>query len=228
MLETLVNFLIQQEDEKNFSADTLVLAGNSLPNLISYTAKFVKEKKIKTVMFCGGIGHGTQFLIDNYKEMMPELHMENFSQLPEATIMLEIFKQTYGDISQLDIIKEEQSTNTGENARFSLAAFDNPPEKIWLVQDPLLKKRSLLTFQKNWPIPTKDIALMPYPTFDENWWPKEYYLSLVIGEIRRLHDDEQGYGPKGANYIPHVDIPDNVWQAYLAVKDLLIRDVRKN
>lgn len=228
MLDILVNFLIQQEDKKDFSADTLVLAGNSLPNLIIDTATFVKEKKIQTVLFCGGIGHGTQFLIHNCKKMLPEMVTKDFSQLSEAEIMLRIFEKTYGDTSQLTIIKEERSTNTGENARFSLAAFEEVPEKIWLVQDPLLKKRSLLTFQKNWPLPAENIALMPYPNFDKNWWPEDYFLSLVIGEIRRLHDDEAGYGPKGADYIPHVDIPEKVWQAYLATKDLLIADVRKN
>ena len=41
-------------------------------------------------------------------------------------------------------------------------------------------------------------------------WPRERFYSLLMGEIRRLRDDESGYGPKGAGFIPHVDIPADV------------------
>ena len=32
-------------------------------------------------------------------------------------------------------------------------------------------------------------------------------MELLLGEIRRLRDDESGYGPQGAGFIGHVDIP---------------------
>ena len=41
-------------------------------------------------------------------------------------------------------------------------------------------------------------------------WPCERFYSLLMGEIRRLRDDENGYGPKGCGFIPHVDIPVDV------------------
>lgn len=39
-----------------------------------------------------------------------------------------------------------------------------------------------------------------------------------MGEIPRLQDDENGYGPKGKNFIAHVDIPETVQEACERVK----------
>ena len=32
----------------------------------------------------------------------------------------------------------------------------------------------------------------------------------MLGEISRLSDDDHGYGPRGAGFIVHVDLPDDV------------------
>ena len=39
-------------------------------------------------------------------------------------------------------------------------------------------------------------------------------IQLALGEIPRLRDDEQGYGPRGRGYIVHVDIPEEVERAW--------------
>lgn len=47
----------------------------------------------------------------------------------------------------------------------------------------------------------------------------ERYLSLIAGELPRLRDDETGYGPRGKDFIIHVDIPrdiENAWQVLQA------------
>lgn len=41
-------------------------------------------------------------------------------------------------------------------------------------------------------------------------WPVERYLSLLTGELPRLHDDSDGYGPRGRDFIVHVDFPAEV------------------
>jgi len=38
-------------------------------------------------------------------------------------------------------------------------------------------------------------------------------LSLIPGELARLRDDSQGYGPNGRDFIVHVDIPDEIAHA---------------
>ena len=48
-------------------------------------------------------------------------------------------------------------------------------------------------------------------------WDMERYISLLMGEIPRLSDDENGYGPRGKNFIAHVDIPEEVRAAFEAL-----------
>lgn len=45
-------------------------------------------------------------------------------------------------------------------------------------------------------------------------WPIERFLSLVLGEIPRLRDDADGYGPRGRGFIDHVDVPPSVLAAH--------------
>jgi len=49
-------------------------------------------------------------------------------------------------------------------------------------------------------------------------WEMERYISLLMGEIPRLTDNEEGYGPLGKNYIVHVDIPQDVEEAFAEMK----------
>ena len=53
--------------------------------------------------------------------------------------------------------------------------------------------------------------------YEENihgMWKIERYVNLLMGEIPRLSDDANGYGPNGKNYIAHVDIPEKVKVAF--------------
>ncbi|EIY0006856.1 YdcF family protein, partial [Salmonella enterica] len=53
----------------------------------------------------------------------------------------------------------------------------------------------------------------------EGIWTVARYLSLIAGELPRLRDDETGYGPRGKDFIIHVDIPRDVetaWQVLQA------------
>ena len=52
-------------------------------------------------------------------------------------------------------------------------------------------------------------------------------MTLLMGEIPRLSDDENGYGPKGKDYIAHVDIPEKVEQAFLKLKQVYGSMVRE-
>jgi hypothetical protein len=40
-----------------------------------------------------------------------------------------------------------------------------------------------------------------------------------MGEVPRLRDDTDGYGPRGRDFIAHVDLPQEVEIAYLALLD---------
>ena len=49
-------------------------------------------------------------------------------------------------------------------------------------------------------------------------WPMERYLTLLMGEISRLSDTPEGYGPSGKGYIAHVEIPEEVETAFTQLK----------
>jgi hypothetical protein len=51
-------------------------------------------------------------------------------------------------------------------------------------------------------------------------WRLPRFLGLLMGEIPRLRDDKEGYGPRGKGFIVHVDIPDEVEEAWRRVKDV--------
>lgn len=64
---------------------------------------------------------------------------------------------------------------------------------------------------------TKVIVENSTLTYDkEIWgmWEINRYISLLLGEIPRLSDDENGYGPNGKGFIAHVDVPTEVRNAF--------------
>lgn len=58
-------------------------------------------------------------------------------------------------------------------------------------------------------------------------WELERYVSLLLGEIPRLTDNETGYGPKGRGFIAHVDIPPKVQTAFTELSQAFPRSVRE-
>ncbi len=49
-------------------------------------------------------------------------------------------------------------------------------------------------------------------------WDMDRYITLLMGEIPRLSDNADGYGPKGKGYITHVDIPKEAEDAFEELK----------
>jgi hypothetical protein len=58
-------------------------------------------------------------------------------------------------------------------------------------------------------------------------WTVTRFTALLLGEMRRLYDDEHGYGPRGADFIDHVDIPGEVMDAYQRLVVTLPHSVRE-
>ncbi|KAJ9299965.1 hypothetical protein DTO217A2_8071 [Paecilomyces variotii] len=48
----------------------------------------------------------------------------------------------------------------------------------------------------------------------EGLWDFERFYDLIMGEIPRLRDDKEGYGPNGKGFITHVDVPWDVEEAW--------------
>ena len=67
-------------------------------------------------------------------------------------------------------------------------------------------------------------------TYDKDipgMWDTDHFITLLMGEIPRLTDDKNGYGPKGKSYLVHIDIPDNVKNAFSQLKKIYTNSVRQ-
>ncbi|EME44801.1 hypothetical protein DOTSEDRAFT_173172 [Dothistroma septosporum NZE10] len=190
----------------------------------------------RCLVLVGGVGHSTEHLWnaieqhEQYRAIGSEVR-----GLPEARVM-ETLLQKYFDVNKItsqgcQILIEDQSTNCGSNAIETRKVLDaaglTDINTTLIVQDPTMSLRTLKSFEKAYEssdstfnfhcgplfIPTIAPGIMPdqiiYDTHfpAPSLWPFDRFLSLIIGETPRLRDNVNGYGPKGKNFIGHVDIP---------------------
>lgn len=59
-------------------------------------------------------------------------------------------------------------------------------------------------------------AQLVYENDIKGMWDMDRYITLLMGEIPRLSDSTEGYGPNGKGYIAHVDIPIEVDQPFFS------------
>ncbi|BEJ16612.1 hypothetical protein CspHIS471_0600130 [Cutaneotrichosporon sp. HIS471] len=139
------------------------------------------------------------------------------------------------------LLLDPLSTNCGSNAIESKRLLDDAgiwPKRIFVVQDPTMHRRTLASFEKvyaedqragrqgmpeiqGWTLQPKVVlgekGALEWETDeadDDQLWEPARFVSLVLGEIPRLRDDQNGYGPSGSGYIAHVDIPQDVEEAW--------------
>lgn len=72
-----------------------------------------------------------------------------------------------------------------------------------------------------------DNSTLAYENEITGMWDIQTYISLLMGEIPRLSDDANGYGPKGKNFIAHVDIPAAVRRAFDEIRTAYPHLIRK-
>lgn len=205
--------------------DLLILFGGSIPEGCRVLAKAHQQNLAKHYLLVGGAGHTTDSL---RQKMQPYLPKINISTKSEAEIFSLYLNQQY-NIN--DCLLETTSTNCGNNITYTLELLKQLsifPKSIIFMQDATMQNRMDAGFRK---YISADTALINYATYKtyftvkgdklclENniiWemWDINRYIELIMGEIPRLWDNQEGYGPKGKNFIAHVDIPQEVLEAY--------------
>ena len=50
-------------------------------------------------------------------------------------------------------------------------------------------------------------------------WPVTRYLGLLLGELPRLQDTPEGYGPRGKDFISHVTFPPEILDAWRQLRE---------
>ncbi len=217
--------------------DVFVLFGGSILEGGNVLAEAIKAKIAEEYIIVGGAGHTT--------ETLREIVGKNFNgidtkDLTEAEIFNMYIKEMYG--FQADYL-ECNSTNCGNNITLLLELMQINHIKcdsIILAQDATMQYRMAATLKK---YVSDEVLIINYATYQVNviqkadeliyqkqplgMWNIDRYITLLMGEIPRLSDDENGYGPRGKNFISHVDIPQEVKYAFEELKVLFSESIRE-
>lgn len=210
-------------------ADLLILFGGSIIEGFDVAGKGFLEGISDNFMLVGGEGHTTEKLRDTVKGLFPNLQITKES---EASIMKKYISSKY-NLSKFYL--EENSTNCGNNVTYAIDLIKRnnlPLKNIIIIQDSTMQLRMDAVFKKY--IPHSNIInFAPYRAkvivkdnklqFENNnilgMWEMDKFISLLMGEIPRLHDTKDGYGPKGQNFLAHIHIPSEVLDAFDYLKE---------
>ncbi len=229
-----LNLLTTDELQHKFQitkADVAILFGGSIIAGGDVFAQIIKHKLAKKYMIVGGSGHTTQTLLQTMQQLYPELYIGDVSNLSEA----ECFSRYLDGKYHLSVnFLEKKSTNCGNNITFCLDMLHQHgiyPKSILFVQDATMQHRMDAGFRK---YVASEVKLINYAAYQaeiivsnnqlvyaekiSGMWTIERYLSLLLGEIPRLQNDVNGYGPRGKNFIAKVHIPTKVLTAYEILK----------
>ncbi|WP_343250810.1 YdcF family protein [Diplocloster hominis] len=213
-------------------ADVLMVFGNDLPAVALCGAKGLRDGLADWLVFCGGVGHSTMRLRKTVAAN-PEygISFKEISNASEAKIFQKIAVRV-GGVDEKRILLEETSGNCSENGKNGLEVLRNAgitARSVILMQDPLMQRRSRASLEMFLTDEMRLISYAPFvPLVDENLcvrnrfsdlWPAGRFLELLLGEIPRLRDDRNGYGPAGKRFITHVDIPGEIEAAYQRLKE---------
>lgn len=212
-------------------ADVLMVFGNEVLFVAELAAKAMEWGLADYLMICGGVGHSTETLRMNMMSMDGlNRDYKELQKLSEAELYRNIVLEHYC-ITEDYILIDTKSTNCSENARNGIGILKRkglPHNNIILMQDPLMQLRSYQSLKRCVNKECKIINYAPFiPSVNKVFdygigmpkvWDKKRFFELILGEIPRLRDDQNGYGPHGKNYIGHVEIPGNIEEAYSEIK----------
>ena len=209
--------------------DVLVLCGSAVLGAIDVAAAAYRRGLAGRILVSGGVGHSTPYLRDALRGH-PRYGDVPTAARSEAAVTADVLRTHHG-VPGDALLVEEQSTNCGENASCSVDVLRRESlqvRSLLVVQDPTMQRRTHESFRRSLR-EAPDVRLLSYAPFvptvpdagaagvtDDDGtevWSMDRFRSLLLGEVRRLHDDEHGYGPRGADFLDHVEIPADVLAA---------------
>ncbi len=176
-------------------ADLILVLGSHDTRVAERGAQLFLDGWAPWLMFSGGLGRLTS-------GMWEQSEADKFSGI---AIKMGVPKDK--------ILVENQSTNTGENIRFSrelLRRHNLSPQKFILVQKPYMERRTYATFGQNWP-EKEIIVTSPQISFDD--YPNgqissDDVINIMVGDLQRI-----AIYPKQGFQIAQ-EIPVDVWDAF--------------
>lgn len=191
LIQVLWNYMKMHHKLKH--ADCIIGLGTMDTNVANIASELYLKGYANKLIFSGGLGKVT------YK-LWNETEAEKF-----AKIAIE------KGVPSKDIYIEKESTNTGDNFRFSKRLIENEKLDIKsciVVCKPYDEKRAYAAFKKIMPeyeviIHSENITCEEYYEKNGNEW-----VNVLVGDIQRMKlFYEKGWQIK-------MDIPKNVWNAY--------------
>lgn len=180
-------------------SDAILVLCSHDTRVAEYAAQLFLDRWAPRLIFSGGLGAIT-------KRLFTEPEADQF-----AAIAIGL------GVPADCIIIENQSTNTGENVRFTrqlLAARAIDARTIILVQKPYMERRAFATFRKVWPAPdlcvtSPRVSLEQYLRgYASDALSAADVVSIMVGDLQRI----KLYPDRGFQ-IPQ-PIPDEVWLAF--------------
>jgi uncharacterized SAM-binding protein YcdF (DUF218 family) len=190
-------------------ADVLVLCGSAVLATLDTAGDLWRREVVRTILVTGGVGHSTELL----RAAVTGVPTAGRS---EAAILADLLVRDHG-VPRDALVLEEAATHCGENAAFALALLGERAGRLVVVQDPTMQRRTHASFEHHAGAEVEvrsHAPFVPVGAARDGVWTEERFASLVLGEVRRLRDDADGYGPRGAGFIGHVDVPAEVAAAY--------------
>lgn len=211
-------------------ADVMVFFGGSILCGGDVLARAMEEGVAAHYIISGGAGHTTGALREQAHKVCPEIWKQNLEAETEAEIFAAYLKSKTRKVPDA---LERESTNCGNNITNVLALLKErglPANRMIIAQDATMQQRMDAVLRKFAP----DTVIVNYATYQAQvkevdgqlrftrkilgMWEMDRYLSLLMGEIPRLTNDREGYGPKGKDYLAAVTIPREVREAFDALK----------
>jgi uncharacterized SAM-binding protein YcdF (DUF218 family) len=223
--------------------DCVVLLGNSLLPTAEAAFGAIAAGLSTRLLITGGVGHSTPPLREAMAAH-PRYRDVDSAGRGEADLLAEIATRHWclDPASVLTEHRSTNCGENAIESRRLLETAGLEADTILLLQDPTMQRRSHATFRHVWAQATaRRVTFVNFPTFVPAveapsdgglrftrsptgpglapggallHWPMPRFLSLILGEIPRLRDDEAGYGPRGRGFIDHVDIPADVLAAH--------------
>ena len=183
------------------SASVIMALGSNDPRVADRAAELYLEGRAPVLLFSGGVGALTAGLYGGLSEAAYFKGLAVARGVPAEAILV-----------------EGESTNTGENIRFSrelMQARGMRVDSVILVQKPFMERRTLATFLAQWtphPVPSffvtsPQIPLRGYPREGEHRLGWRDVVEVMCGDLQRI----AVYPKRGFQVFQ--EIPVSVWEA---------------
>lgn len=194
-IETLWDYM-QLKHQLKPADCLLVMCSNDL-RVAEHAAKLYQQKLAPLIVFSGGKGRFTDGLFDKSEA-------ETFAEIAQAA-------GVPGDA----ILLETQSTNSGENIRFTHQLLENSGilcDSVILVQKPFMERRAIATFEKQWQSPYSQLQVSStaHPFFE--YINEDMPLMMVLEALMEDYSRVKTYPEKG--FQTEQVIPENVESSY--------------